>query len=146
MTSNLGSQFMLSLTDESEIEDKVLDVVRDHFKPEFLNRVDEIIVFHRLSMEHLEEIVTIQLQRLIDRLAERKLELRLTDAARRHLAERGYDPAYGARPLKRLIQRGLENELALKLLDGTFREGDVIEVDTAEDALVFRKVAGATAA
>ena len=143
MTSNLGSQFMLSLTDEHEISDKVMDVIKDHFKPEFLNRVDEIIVFHRLSMENLEQIVTIQLQRLIDRLADRKLELRLTGAARRHLAERGYDPAYGARPLKRLIQRGLENELALKLLDGTFREGDVIEADAAGDGLVFRKLADA---
>ncbi|MFP5351615.1 MAG: ATP-dependent chaperone ClpB [Actinomycetota bacterium] len=139
MTSNLGSQFMLSLTDEGEISDKVLEVVKDHFKPEFLNRVDEIIVFHRLSMEHLEEIVTIQLERLVARLEQRGLDLRLTPQARRYLAEQGYDPAYGARPLKRLIQRRLENELALKMLDGTFREGDVIEVDTDGDALVFNK-------
>ena len=146
MTSNLGSQFMLSLTDEQEIEDKVMDVIKDQFKPEFLNRVDEIIVFHRLSMENLEEIVTIQLERLVDRLARRNLELRLTEGARRHLAERGYDPAYGARPLKRLIQRSMENELALKLLDGTFREGDVIEVEVAGDGLVFSKSTSAAAA
>jgi len=146
MTSNLGSQFMLSLTDEHEISDKVMDVIKDHFKPEFLNRVDEIIVFHRLSMENLEQIVTIQLERLIDRLAQRKLELRLTTEARRHLAEQGYDPAYGARPLKRLIQRSIENELALKLLDGTFREGDVIEVSLAGDELVFTKGPGEAAA
>ncbi|MDP9068746.1 MAG: ATP-dependent chaperone ClpB [Actinomycetota bacterium] len=138
MTSNLGSQWILS-ADESDqsMEDKVMATVRDHFKPEFLNRVDEIIVFHRLSMEHLERIVEIQLEGLSKRLAARNLELRLSDDAKRHLARQGYDPAYGARPLKRLIQRSIENELALKLLDGTFREGDVVHVDVEDDALVF---------
>ena len=146
MTSNLGSQYMLSLSDDREIEDKVLDVVRDHFKPEFLNRVDEIIVFHRLSMEHLERIVEIQLERLVRRLAARNIELRLTDAARHHLAQHGFDPAYGARPLKRLIQRSIENELAMKMLDGTFREGDAIEVDVDGEELTFRKAAASAAA
>jgi ATP-dependent Clp protease ATP-binding subunit ClpB len=147
MTSNLGSQWILA-ADESDrsMEDKVMSTVRDHFKPEFLNRVDEIIVFHRLSLEHLEQIVDIQLEALTRRLAERDLQLRLTDGARHFLAEQGYEPAYGARPLKRLIQRRLENELALKLLDGTFREGDTIEVDREGDELVFRKAAASAAA
>ena len=142
MTSNLGSQWILS-ADESDrsMGEKVMATVRDHFKPEFLNRVDEIIVFHRLSMEHLEQIVTIQLQHLSERLAQRNLELRVTDAARHHLAQQGYEPAYGARPLKRLIQRSIENELALKLLNGTFREGDAVELDVEGDGLVFRKAA-----
>jgi ATP-dependent Clp protease ATP-binding subunit ClpB len=147
MTSNLGSQWILA-GDETErsVEDKVMSTVRDHFKPEFLNRVDEIIVFHRLSMDHIERIVDIQLQRLTARLAERNLDLRMTPAARRYLAEQGYEPAYGARPLKRLIQRRVENELALRLLDGTFVEGDTIEVDVADDVLRFDKAAGAVAA
>ena len=147
MTSNLGSQWILA-ADESDqaMEDKVMATVRDHFKPEFLNRIDEIIVFHRLSMEHLEQVVEIQLGHLTRRLSERDLELRLTPAARHFLAEEGYEPAYGARPLKRLIQRRLENELALKLLDGTFSGGDAIEVDREGDDLVFRKAAAGAAA
>jgi ATP-dependent Clp protease ATP-binding subunit ClpB len=128
------------------VEDKVRATVRDHFKPEFLNRVDEIIVFHRLTMEHIERIVDIQLQHLTARLRERNLTLRITAPARRYLAEEGYEPAYGARPLKRLIQRQVENELALRLLDGTFVEGDTIEVDVADGALTFDKAADAVAA
>jgi ATP-dependent Clp protease ATP-binding subunit ClpB len=147
MTSNLGSQWILAgdETDRS-VEDKVMATVRDHFKPEFLNRVDEIIVFHRLTMEHIERIVDIQLQHLTARLRERNLTLRITAPARRYLAEEGYEPAYGARPLKRLIQRQVENELALRLLDGTFVEGDTIEVDVADGALTFDKAADAVAA
>jgi ATP-dependent Clp protease ATP-binding subunit ClpB len=147
MTSNLGSQWILAgdETDRS-VEDKVRATVRDHFKPEFLNRVDEIIVFHRLTMEHIERIVDIQLQHLTARLRERNLTLRITAPARRYLAEEGYEPAYGARPLKRLIQRQVENELALRLLDGTFVEGDTIEVDVADGALTFDKAADAVAA
>ncbi|MDQ3877112.1 MAG: ATP-dependent chaperone ClpB, partial [Actinomycetota bacterium] len=123
MTSNLGSQWILT-GDDAAMEEKVLSSVRDHFKPEFLNRVDEIVVFHRLSESDLEKIVSIQLDVLRQRLADRNISLDLTEDARRYLAERGYDPAYGARPLKRLIQREIENELALKLLDGTFADGD----------------------
>jgi ATP-dependent Clp protease ATP-binding subunit ClpB len=147
MTSNLGSQWILAgdETDRS-VEDKVMATVRDHFKPEFLNRVDEIIVFHRLTMEHIERIVDIQLQHLTARLRERNLTLRITGPARRYLAEEGYEPAYGARPLKRLIQRQVENELALRLLDGTFVEGDTIEVDVADGALTFDKATDAVAA
>jgi ATP-dependent Clp protease ATP-binding subunit ClpB len=139
MTSNLGSQWLLSADEAPEaIEDKVMAAVRDHFKPEFLNRVDEVITFHRLGMEHLVHIVDIQLDGLRRRLSERNIELSLDDAAKRYLVEHGYDPAYGARPLKRLIQREIENVLALDLLSGTFRDGDVIEVTVGERGLAFR--------
>jgi ATP-dependent Clp protease ATP-binding subunit ClpB len=140
MTSNLGSQWILA-SDESEetMSEKVLATVRDHFKPEFLNRVDEIIVFHRLDRAHLAQIVDFQLAHLERRLAERNVELRLTPAAREYLADKGYDAAYGARPLKRLIQREIENELALRLLDGTFRDGDAITVDVSEGGLGFSR-------
>ena len=147
MTSNLGSQWILS-PDESEesMEEKVMATVQAHFKPEFLNRVDELIVFHRLSRQHLERIVDLQVATVADRVRQRKMELVVTPEARRHLAERGYDPIYGARPLKRVIQREIENELALKLLDGTFGEGDVVEVDADQDRLDFRKAKVAAAA
>ena len=134
MTSNLGSQWLLG---DAPDEDKVLESVRGHFKPEFLNRIDEIIVFHRLSQEHIANIVEIQLRELEERLAKRDITLQLTSAATAYLAEKGYDPAYGARPLKRLIQREIENLLALKLLDGTFGQGDTITVDANDDALSF---------
>ncbi len=139
MTSNLGSQWMLA-SDEGDaaLREKVMESVRQHFKPEFLNRVDEIIVFHRLAREHLARIVDIQLLRVSGRLAQRGIELSVTDQAKAHLAEKGYDPAYGARPLKRVIQREIENELALRLLDGTFRDGDRIEIDAGDAGISFR--------
>jgi ATP-dependent Clp protease ATP-binding subunit ClpB len=140
MTSNLGSQWILSEgeTDES-VEEKVLATVRDHFKPEFLNRVDEMIVFHRLRREHLARIVELQLESLSERLAERGITLELSDRARDHLASEGYDPAYGARPIKRLIQREIQNPLALRLLEGEFADGDTIEVDNVDGGLAFTK-------
>ena len=134
MTSNLGSQWLLG---DSPDEDKVLESVRQHFKPEFLNRVDEIIVFHRLSREHIASIVDIQLRELKTRLGTRDIMVELTTAATGYLADKGYDPSYGARPLKRVIQREIENQLALKLLDGTFKPGDTITVDVEDDALTF---------
>ncbi len=147
MTSNLGSQWILSADEtETSMEEKVLVTVRDHFKPEFLNRVDEIIVFHRLSQEHLAKIIDIQLEGLRRRLAQRNLNLAIDDDARRFLAEKGYEPAYGARPLKRLVQRAIENPLALKLLDGTFSDGDTIEVGVDGDELTFTKAQAAAAA
>jgi ATP-dependent Clp protease ATP-binding subunit ClpB len=140
MTSNLGSQWLTSATEtDSAMEEKVLATARDHFKPEFLNRIDEIIVFHRLDRSHLERIVDIQIDLLRKRLAARTIELEVSDAAKSYLALKGYDPVYGARPLKRLIQREIENELALKLLDGTFTEGDVIRVGEANGALTFER-------
>jgi ATP-dependent Clp protease ATP-binding subunit ClpB len=138
MTSNLGSQWILSATEsEPQIEDKVLQTVRDHFKPEFLNRVDELIVFHRLDREHLARIVELQLDMVRTRLGARGIELEVSEDARAYLAAKGYDPAYGARPLKRLLQKEILDPLALELLEGAFTEGDHIEVATEGDGLTF---------
>ena len=120
--------------------------LRDHFRPEFLNRIDEIVVFRALSREQIAEIVELQLQRLRERLAERHIVLELTDEAKQVLAETGWDPAYGARPLKRAIQRLVENPLALRLLEGDFADGDTIRVDAADGALAFARVDAAAPA
>jgi ATP-dependent Clp protease ATP-binding subunit ClpB len=132
MTSNTGSVLIQELTREGVLEEtireRVMEEVRDEFRPEFLNRIDEIIVFHPLGRAQIGEIVEIQLGRLRTLLADRKLTLELTDAARARLSDEGYDPVYGARPLKRVIQQRLQNELALRLLQGEFRDGDTIEV------------------
>jgi len=128
---------LLADDSEADMSDKVMESVRDRFKPEFLNRVDEILVFHRLTRADLAQIVEIQLQGLIDRLAARNIALVVDDAAKQHLATVGYDPAYGARPLKRLIQRDIENHLALRLLEGIFKEGDTVEVGEQGGALVL---------
>jgi ATP-dependent Clp protease ATP-binding subunit ClpB len=130
MTSNLGGG-----ADEAT----VLAAMRAHFKPEFLNRVDEIVVFHRLDERHIEEIVGLQVQRLEERLAERNLHLVLTDEARAHVARVGYDPDFGARPLKRVLQREVADPIALQLLQGEFGDGDTIVVDASPDGLVFTK-------
>jgi ATP-dependent Clp protease ATP-binding subunit ClpB len=123
------------------------EALQEQFRPEFLNRIDEIVVFEPLTREQLTEIVELQLTRLRERLAERRIELELTDAAKEHLAEAGWDPAYGARPLKRAIQRLLENPLALELLEGRFAEGDTVRVDMHGDELVFERAeVGAPAA
>jgi ATP-dependent Clp protease ATP-binding subunit ClpB len=114
-----------------------VDAMRDVFRPEFLNRIDEIVEFHPLSKEQIGEIVELQLRRVEARLAERGLRLELTEAAKETLAEAGWDPTYGARPLKRAIQRLLENPLALRLLEGEFAEGDTVRVDARDGALVF---------
>ncbi|HKG44181.1 MAG TPA: ATP-dependent chaperone ClpB [Gaiellaceae bacterium] len=117
--------------------------MREHFRPEFLNRIDEIVEFHALSKDQIGEIVGLQLRRVEERLAARGLRLELTDDASQALAEAGWDPAYGARPLKRAIQRMLENPLALRLLEGEFAEGDTVRVDAADDGLVFEKARAA---
>jgi ATP-dependent Clp protease ATP-binding subunit ClpB len=122
------------------------EALRDHFRPEFLNRVDEIVEFKPLSREQIATIVEHQLARLRDRLAERRISIELTDAAKEALAEAGWDPAYGARPLKRAIQRLVENPLALRLLEGDFADGDTILVDARDGAIVFEKAAAAAAA
>jgi ATP-dependent Clp protease ATP-binding subunit ClpB len=113
--------------------------LRDHFRPEFLNRIDEIVVFDALGKEQLADIAELQLERLRARLAERKLSLELTDAAKDVLAEAGWDPIYGARPLKRALQRLVENPLAQRLLEGEFAEGDTIRVDAENGELVFAR-------
>jgi ATP-dependent Clp protease ATP-binding subunit ClpB len=139
MTSNIGSGYFFEPgLSPSEQRERVLAEVRDTFRPEFLNRVDEIIVFHPLGKEEIGGIVDIQLRLLQDRLAGRKLTVVLTEAAREYLATVGYDPAYGARPLKRLIQREIQDALAMKVLSGDIREGDVVEVDRDTEGLVFR--------
>jgi ATP-dependent Clp protease ATP-binding subunit ClpB len=123
-----------------------VDALRDVFRPEFLNRIDEVIEFQPLSKEQIAEIVELQLGRLRERLAERRIELELTDAAKEALAEAGWDPAYGARPLKRAIQRLLENPLALRLLEGDFADGDTIRVDAEDGEIRFEKVGAAAVA
>jgi ATP-dependent Clp protease ATP-binding subunit ClpB len=133
MTSNIGSQVIQDLTGkegaEWEIEAQVRGLLRQHFRPEFLNRVDEIVIFHALGKEHLTRIVDIQLKGLEKRLAARGLRLEVSPAAKAELGERGYDPVFGARPLKRVIQQEIENPLATRLLDGEFEEGDVVRID-----------------
>jgi ATP-dependent Clp protease ATP-binding subunit ClpB len=135
MTSNVGSQLILAYRggDDPEsyeqMKGEVLDVMRRQFRPEFLNRVDEIVVFHSLSREHLKQIVEIQLERLRARLAERHITLELTEKAREHLAAVGYDPSYGARPLKRAIQKELETPLGRLLLKGDINDGQTVTVD-----------------
>jgi ATP-dependent Clp protease ATP-binding subunit ClpB len=139
MTSNLGGYIFADTTaSKAERNEKVMAEVRATFRPEFVNRVDEIVVFEPLGREEIAQIVGIQLRQLEQRLAERKLHIVLTDAAREYLADKGYDEAYGARPLKRLIQREVQDPLAMKLLSGDVREGDTIEIDRAETGLVFR--------
>ncbi|MCU1232480.1 MAG: ATPase domain protein [Candidatus Solibacter sp.] len=144
MTSNVGSARILeyrggfSGSDFERMKEAVLDEMRHHFRPEFLNRLDEIIVFHALSEEHLKQIVEIQLERLRARLAERHITLELTDAARANLVHTGYDPHYGARPLKRAIQKKIETPLGRLLIQGTIRDGQRAKADATEDGdLVF---------
>jgi ATP-dependent Clp protease ATP-binding subunit ClpB len=135
MTSNLGNQLWEG---ERRVSREAINrVLQDHFRPEFLNRIDEIVVFHPLGKEHLAEIVTIQLRRVRNLLAERGYHLNVTATAREYLAEAGYDPSYGARPLKRAIQRELQDPLALKILAGDFKEGDTILVERGPDGLIF---------
>lgn len=140
LTSNLGSQFLTNLSDGQKVEDvepQVMEVVRAHFRPEFLNRLDEIILFHRLGAEHMAPIVDIQVGRVSKLLADRKIRIDLTDAARAWLGRVGYDPVYGARPLKRAVQRYLQDPLADLILRGDVRDGSVVRVDEGDGALVL---------
>ena len=144
MTSNLGSQRIQELAGEenySEMKSSVMEVVSQHFRPEFINRVDDVVVFHPLGREHIRMIVDIQLGYLHERLAERDMTIILSDAARDKLADAGFDPVYGARPLKRAIQQQVENPLAQAILQGRFMPGDTIEVAVAEDQLEFQNAA-----
>jgi ATP-dependent Clp protease ATP-binding subunit ClpB len=141
MTSNLGSQWITERgLSEDEIRERVMDAVRTHFRPELINRIDEIVIFHALGLEQIRRIVEIQLRGLRQRLAERKMSLELTPAAELELARAGFDPVYGARPLKRTIQKELVQPLAVRLLQGEFGDGDTIAVDVGSDGrLVFDK-------
>ncbi|NIA26024.1 MAG: ATP-dependent chaperone ClpB [Gammaproteobacteria bacterium] len=140
MTSNLGSEFIEADSADEVVKEQIMNVVRASFRPEFLNRVDEIVVFQRLTAEDLQRIVEIQVVHLRDRLATRRIGLELTKEASAWLAEHGYDPTYGARPLKRLIQKQIGDRLALDILEGRFREGDTIRVDAGKDGLTFLQV------
>lgn len=140
MTSNLGSQMIQDLGKEADyvtMKQAVMEIVSQHFRPEFINRIDEAVVFHPLRRKQIRAIANIQIERLRARLAEKNLQLVLTDAALDHLAEVGYDPTYGARPLKRAIQQELENPLARDILTGHFMPGETIKVDYKDEQLVF---------
>jgi ATP-dependent Clp protease ATP-binding subunit ClpB len=139
MTSNIGSQFIVDASDREERNRRVLEALRGHFRPEFLNRVDEIIIFDRLSEKELTRIVEIQLGRVLRRLEQQHLELTLSEPAKRLLAEEGYDAVYGARPLKRVLQRRLLDPLSLALLEGKFVPGDRIRADIEKGEIVFHK-------
>jgi ATP-dependent Clp protease ATP-binding subunit ClpB len=144
MTSNLGSQLIQELAGEENydaMKNAIMDVVGSHFRPEFVNRIDDLVVFHPLSRDHIRKIVDIQLSYLHDRLADRDIRIHLSDAARDKLADAGFDPVYGARPLKRAIQQQVENPLAQEILQGKFKPGDVIEVSVDDDRLDFRNAA-----
>jgi ATP-dependent Clp protease ATP-binding subunit ClpB len=147
MTSNIGSQAIQAAMESGglseDVKRSVLDTLRANFRPEFLNRVDEIVVFEGLRREHIRTIVEIQLDRLRKLLAEKRIDLELTDAARSFLADRGYDPVYGARPLKRAIQRYVQDPLALRILKGEFVPGDTVVIDAGKDELRFTKRAQA---
>jgi len=128
--------------ESQDLKDRLMEALRATFRPEFLNRIDEIVTFRALSPADIEQIVEIQLKELRRRLAERKITIELTEEARKTLAERGYDPVFGARPLKRAIQRMIENPLAVDVLGGKFREGDHVIVDTKDrETFTFRKEA-----
>ncbi len=140
MTSNVGSQFIVEESDPEKMRAKVEEVLAATFKPEFLNRVDDIVIFHRLSKDDIVRIVELQVEQLTARVRERGIEIVLTDKARELLANLGYDPTYGARPLKRVIQKKLVDVLALAILEGEFAEGDTVEVDAAKGELSFTRV------
>jgi ATP-dependent Clp protease ATP-binding subunit ClpB len=152
MTSNLGSQYLAehAALDATALDEgtsrRVMDALRAHFPPEFLNRIDEVIVFHPLGRDHLARIVDIQLRALTRRLDDRKIHVELTDQAKARIVSEGYDPTYGARPLKRTLQRRLLDPLALEVLQGRFVEGDRVVVDAGPDGLVFKRAAPAPAA
>jgi ATP-dependent Clp protease ATP-binding subunit ClpB len=142
MTSNVGSQWIQELVASSreEMEDRVTEALRASFKPEFLNRIDEIIIFHNLTQEQIGDIVDIQIKRLKSRLAEMNMELVLSDDARTLLSEKGFDRIYGARPLKRAIQKYIENPLSMEILQGNISEGTKLIANVEGDRIVFNSL------
>lgn len=141
MTSNIGSEHILDVSgDDTQYEtmrNRVMDALRSHFRPEFLNRVDDTILFHALSRSEMSHIIRIQLKRVESLLRDQKISFEISPAACDFLVEKGYDPVYGARPLKRAIQREIENPLATKILENTFISGDTIYIDQDENGLSF---------
>jgi ATP-dependent Clp protease ATP-binding subunit ClpB len=139
LTSNLGAEYLTALPDGASVDaarEGVMGMVRAHFRPEFLNRLDEIVLFERLSRAHMGGIVEIQLAQLRRRLADRKITLEVADDAKGWLAEKGYDPVYGARPLKRVIQKAVQDPLAEAILSGTVADGETVPVTAGPDGLV----------
>jgi ATP-dependent Clp protease ATP-binding subunit ClpB len=145
MTSNVGSQYIAAEAVEETARQQVEEALTQTFPPEFLNRIDDVVIFHRLTKEDLGRIVEIQVGQLSDRVREKGIEIELTDKARELLGNLGFDPTYGARPLKRVIQKQLVDKLALRLLEGEFAEGDAVEVDAADGELIFAKAKPAKA-
>jgi ATP-dependent Clp protease ATP-binding subunit ClpB len=137
MTSNIGSQYITDDSNAEQREARVMEALRGHFRPEFLNRIDETIIFDRLGPSDLGAIVEIQLNRVRQRMLAQGLDLELTEGAREFIATQGYDPVYGARPLKRAIQRCLLDPLSLRVLDGSFKDGHKIQVELADGRLTF---------
>ena len=147
MTSNLGSREIQAVSDdEKQVHEAVMQVLRDHFKPEFLNRIDDIVIFHRLSREQISQIIEVQLERLRAMLRERNISLVLDNSARELLAHEGYDPNFGARPLKRAIQTLIQNPLALKLLRGEISPGQTVTVSAGDGEMKFTTQAAAAGA
>jgi ATP-dependent Clp protease ATP-binding subunit ClpB len=144
MTSNLGAHALAEDKSEGEVSgaarDAVMEAIRAHFRPEFLNRVDEIVFFKRLGREEIDRIVGVQLKRLEKILADRRITISLTEEAKHWLAERGYDPVYGARPLKRVIQKELQDPLARRILEGRIKDGDDVKVTVEGAALALNGV------
>jgi ATP-dependent Clp protease ATP-binding subunit ClpB len=146
MTSNVGSDRITGAMVDEGIREQIESVLAATFKPEFLNRIDDTVIFHRLSREDISRIVDLQVELLAGRVRERGIEIELTDDARTLLGNLGYDPTYGARPLKRVIQKELVDKLALRLLEGEFADGDAVRVDAAEGELRFEKAAASAEA
>jgi ATP-dependent Clp protease ATP-binding subunit ClpB len=141
MTSNLGSHIFREYEQPDKVRTLIMQELRNTLRPEFLNRIDETVIFHPLGRDEIGRIVDIQLGYLRRRLADRRIELEVTEAAKAVLAREGYDPTFGARPLKRTIQRLVQDPLALKLLEREFSDGDTVTVDAQGDQLVFRRAA-----
>ena len=139
MTNNVGSQFIAAEKVEEKAREQVEEALTQTFPPEFLNRIDDVVIFHRLTKEDLGKIVEIQVAQLSDRVHERGIEIELTEGARELLGNLGFDPTYGARPLKRVIQKQLIDKLALRLLEGEFAEGDAVKIDAKDGELSFEK-------
>jgi ATP-dependent Clp protease ATP-binding subunit ClpB len=146
MTSNLGSSFIAEAAGAADsdglsegVRRQVTEALRQHFRPEFINRIDDVIFFHTLGMEHMKAIIDVQAKGLLKRLEERKIHVELTEEAKAFLVQEGYDPLYGARPLKRAIQRRVLDPLAMRVLEGEFREGDRVMVTRGDDGLRFER-------
>jgi len=149
MTSNLGAEYLVAQPegdDTDKVRDQVMAEVRAHFRPEFLNRVDEIILFHRLKREQMSRIVDIQMTHLQKLLEERKITIALDGKGREWLANKGYDPAYGARPLKRVIQKSVQDPLAELILSGKIKDGETVKISSGRDGLIFNGASVAAAA